>query len=173
MANDRREFLGSLLAVGAVPLVGKSVSRYVGNQSPETTHLPTYRPTDTTWDVSWADKITGKHRAVFDNVEINEGLGLLRAQLWLRDYADVYGATAAEMSGVTVLRHGAIWIAMDDEFWSHHAIGALTKIDDPATKQPVKRNPFFGVNLFGLPPAMADDSLKKVLATNTVLACNV
>jgi hypothetical protein len=137
------------------------------------TDLPTFRLTDSPWDVSWADKLTGKHRAVFDNVEVSQGLGLLRAQLWLNDYAEVYGAGPADMSGVTVLRHGAIWIAMDDEFWAHHGIGAVTKIDDPATKQPIQRNPFLGANPFGLPPAMADGVLKKVLASTTVLACNV
>ena len=101
------------------------------------------------------------------------GLGMLRAQLWLKDYAEVYNAQPADMSGVVVLRHGAIWAIMNDEFWKMHKIGELTKINDPATKAPVTRNPFVGPNVIGLPPALADDVLKKCLASMTVLACNV
>jgi hypothetical protein len=175
MSTDRREFLGTLLAAGALPLVGKSVGRYDGKEAqlPLATDLSTYRPTASPWDVSWADKITGKHRAIFDNVELNLGLGMLRPLMWQKDYAEVYNAQPADMSGVVVLRHGAIWAIMDDEFWNHHHIGELTKINDPATKAPIARNPFFGPNAFGLPPALADDVLKKCLATTTVLACNV
>ncbi len=167
MSGDRREFLGSMLGLGMVSLVGK----------PEGSGLvstATGGPADRSdWDVSWADKVTGKHRAVFDSVQVSEGLGLLRALIWMKDYADVYNAPAADMSAVVVLRHEAIWLIMDDEFWAHHNVGVETKIDDPATKQPIKRNPMIGANPFGLPPALADDGLKKALASATVLGCNL
>lgn len=170
MATDRRNFLGSMLGVGMVPLVGKTGSREDGNllPTPRRPVLPS-----SPWDVSWADRITGKHRAVFDSVEISAGLGLLRALIWMKDYGEVYGAKPAEMSAVVVLRHNAIWLIMDDEFWAHHKIGALTKITDPATKRPIERNPAIGANPFGLPPALADDGLTKVLASGTVLACDL
>lgn len=162
MSTDRREFLGTLMAAGIAPslIAGRSGRAAV-------------QPLRSDWDVSWADKVTGKHRAVFDNVEISMGLGLLRVLIWMKDYADVYGAPAGDMSAVAVLRHNAIWLVMDDEFWAHHKIGALTKINDPMTKAPLKRNPVIGPNVFGLPPALADDGLKKVLAVGTVLACNL
>ena len=164
MAADRREFLGSMLGVGMVSLVGKTGRREDGRKS---SHLPS------PWDVSWTDRITGKHRAVFDSVEISAGLGLLRALIWMKDYGEVYGATRDELSAVVVLRHNAIWLVMDDEFWGHHKIGALTKITDSKTNRPIERNPVIGANPFGLPPALADDGLKRVLASGTVLACNL
>jgi hypothetical protein len=170
MASDRREFLGSMLGVGMVSLVGKPGSREDGS-SLATSRPPTLPASP--WDVSWTDRVTGKHRAVFDSVEISAGLGLLRALIWMKDYGEVYGATPAEMSAVVVLRHNAIWLIMDDEFWADHKIGALTKIVEPTTNQPIKRNPAMGANPFGLPPALADDGLKKVLASGTVLACNL
>jgi hypothetical protein len=173
MSTDRREFLGTLLAAGALPLVGKTGGRDDGQQGG---NFPSARPPilpSEPWDVSWADRLTGKHRAVFDSVEISAGLGLLRALIWMKDYGEVYGATPAEMSAVVVLRHNAIWLIMNDEFWAHHKVGTLTKIMDPATKQPITRNPAIGANPFGLPPALADDGLKKVLASGTVLACNL
>jgi hypothetical protein len=172
MSTDRRDFLGILLAAGVAPMVvGKTQGRKDARSEPPA--VAPSRPSASPWDVSWADKLTGKHKAVFDNVEVSMGLGLLRAQLWLKDYAEVYNAQPADMSGVVVLRHGAIWAIMNDEFWKMHKIGEVTKINDPTTKAPVTRNPFIGPNVIGLPPALADDLLKKCLTTMTVLACNV
>jgi hypothetical protein len=136
------------------------------------TDLPTYRPTD--WDVSWTAKISGSHRAVFDSPEVSEGLALLRALVWIKDYAEVYGATPADMSAVVVLRHNAIWMVMNDEFWARYAIGVKTRINDPRTRLPIKRNPFLGATPFAdLPPQVADNVLTTVLGTATVLACNL
>ena len=32
-----------------------------------------------TWDISWAQRITGKHKAMFDVPEIEGGVGIFRA----------------------------------------------------------------------------------------------
>ena len=162
MSSDRRDFLGTLMALGATPMVAGAL----GTDSGPATLKSEF-------DVSWAGKLSGKRRAVFDCVEISMGLGLLRALVWQKDNADVYGTKPSDLSPVVVLRHNAIWQAMDDEFWAHHKIGELTKINDPATKQPITRNPFLGAGILGLPPEMGDDTLKKVLASCTVLACNL
>ncbi len=165
MSHDRREFLGTLMALGAVPLLERpQVLSGTGGPAPRS---------QTQFDLSWPDRITGKHRAVFDCPEIGMGLGLLRALVWQKDYADMYGARPADLSGVVVLRHNAIWQAMNDEFWAHHKIGELTGIKDPGSGQPITRNPYFGPNIVGLPPAIADDSLRKVLDTTIVLGCNL
>ena len=172
MSTDRRDFLGTLLAAGVAPMVvGKTQGGNDARSAPSA--VAAFRRSASPWDVSWADKLNGKHKAVFDNVEVSMGLGMLRAQLWLKDYAEVYNAQPADMSGVVVLRHGAIWAIMNDEFWKMHKIGEVTKITDLGTKAPVTRNPFIGPNVIGLPPALADDVLKKCLASMTVLACNV
>jgi len=165
MDADRRGFLGAMIAAGMVPMLD-------GKASPSV--LPSFRPSvSPAWDLSWLDKLRGAHRAVFDCVQVNMGLGVLRACVWLKDYADVYGATPADLNPVVVLRHEAIWLAMDDTFWEHHNLGEATKVTDPTTKAPIKRNPVLGANPLGLPAALADDSLKKVLAAGTVLACNL
>jgi hypothetical protein len=162
MPNDRRDFLGTLMALGATPMLAGAVR----SESPTV-------PLKSEFDVSWAEKLTGKRRAVFDCLEISMGLGLLRALIWQKDNAEVYGTKPSDLSPVVVLRHNAIWQAMDDEFWAHHKIGELTKIEDPATKRPITRNPFLGAGILGLPPEMGDDTLRKVLASCTVLACNL
>lgn len=162
MSTDRRDFLGTLMALGATPALAGALRSE-----------PHGVPLKSEFDVSWAEKLTGKRRAVFDCVEISMGLGLLRALIWQKDNADVYGTKPSDLSPVVVLRHNAIWQAMNDEFWAHHKIGELTKITDPATKQPITRNPFLGAGILGLPPEMGDDTLKKVLGSCTVLACNL
>jgi hypothetical protein len=166
MSTDRREFLGTLAAAALVGRTAGTVRTDGGSRGGKPAS-----PSD--WDVSWAEKQSGKHKAVFDNIEMSMGLGLLRALVWMKDYNEVYGTPASDMSAVVVLRHNAIWMAMDDAFWAHHNIGAMTKITDPKTKLPIKRNPVLGPNVIGLPPALADDSLHKLLSSATVLACNL
>ena len=165
MATDRREFLGSLLAAGLAPAA-------LGTPAASPPVPSIQQPAS--WDVSWVDKIAGSHRAVFDSPEVSYGLALVRTLVWHKDYAEVYGAKPNDMSAVVVLRHNAIWMVMNDEFWDHHKIGALVKIDDPKTGKPIRRNPFLGPTPYpDLPPQLADEVLKKVLATATVLACNL
>lgn len=170
MGTDRREFLGAMVGAG-MALGGKPEHRHSGTPFQSS---PASRAPSSDWDVSWTAKISGAHRAVFDSPDISEGLGLLRTLVWIKDYGEVYGATPQDMSAVVVLRHNGIWMVMNDEFWAQHGIGALTKINDPKTKLPIKRNPFLGPTPFAdLPPQVADNVLTKVLGTATVLACNL
>lgn len=115
MSSDRRDFLGTLRALGAAPMLTGAAHR----ESDPT-------PLKSEFDVTWAGKLSGKRRAVFDCVEISMRLGLLRALVWQKDNADVYGTKPSGLSPVVVLRHNAIWQAMNDEFWAHHKIGELT-----------------------------------------------
>lgn len=170
MSTDRREFLGALLGTGLV--LGGTPGKREDGRSIAHSRPPVFQAS--TWDVSWTTKVTGKHRAVFDAPEVSDGLPLVRTLVWIRDYGEVYGVQPGEMSAVVVLRHNAIWMVMNDEFWDHHGVGKLTKIDDPKTGRPIKRNPFLGPTPYaGIPPAIADNVLTKVLGTATVLACNL
>ena len=173
MSSDRREFLGAIVAVG---LAGKGEGGTLGERDkplpgfPGSPSLP--QSPQSSWDVSWTGKLTGAHRAVFDNPEVSAGLGLLRTLVWFKDYAEVYAPKQIDMNAVVVLRHNAIWMIMDDEFWDHHKIGPMLKINEKDGR-PVKRNPFLGPTPYGGMPPLADEVLKNVLATATVLACNL
>lgn len=174
MSTDRREFLGTMMAMG---LMGNGERGKLGEWDKSRPGFPPspsfLQSPQSSWDVSWTGKITGAHRAVFDTPEVSAGLGLVRTLVWFKDYAEVYSPKAMDMSAVVVLRHNAIWMIMDDEFWDHHKIGALLKINEKDGK-PVRRNPFLGATPYGdLPPALADEVLRKVLAKATVLACNL
>ena len=167
MSTDRRDFLGTLMAAGfAAPTAGAlSRPRAAAPAEP----LP-----QSPWDVSWTSRITGSKRVVFDSPEVSMGLAMVRVQVWYKDYAEVYGTKPEDMSGVLVLRHNAIWMIMNDEFWDHHGVGKITGLKDPKTGKPIRRNPFLGPTIYSdLPPAVADNVLTKALARVPVLACNL
>ena len=94
------------------------------------------------WDLSWTQRVTGKYRGVFDNPDVNDGVGLFRATAWKDEVIEAHGATADDINTVLVLRHKAIPLIMNDEFWAHHELGAKFGINDPATGKPAVRNPY-------------------------------
>ena len=166
MIPDRRAFL-ERLASGAAALAGSSLITPPLRADPR-------RAAGEKWDVSWAERLTRKHRAVFDCPELSQGAALLRALIWIKHYGEVYGAPTADMNAVVVVRHAAIAMIMDDEFWDHHKLGRELKITDPKTRAPIARNPFFGPTPFlDLPAGLADDALGRALKVCTILACNL
>ena len=50
-----------------------------------------------TWDISWAQRITGKHKAMFDVPEIEGGVGIFRAGIWGQQYTDVLKLAPGEI----------------------------------------------------------------------------
>ena len=53
------------------------------------------------------------------------------------------GTPENQQSVVAVLRHKAIPYAFEDRLWEKYKLGEQFKIDDPATKAPSVRNPFW------------------------------
>ncbi|MFN8573310.1 MAG: hypothetical protein U0132_14755 [Gemmatimonadaceae bacterium] len=78
--------------------------------------------------MSWAERVTGQHRAVFDSPEASEGAALFRAVAWCDHYKEVYGVERKDMSAVVVFRHTAIDLVMDDEHWKRFKVGKALKI---------------------------------------------
>ena len=105
--TTRRNFLGLMGAGAAVPMLHPS---FAAADYPA--------PVSADWDMSWVEKVKGRHRAVFDAPELSNGLPLLRATLWGKQYAEVYGAKPSDVSSVLVLRHTAFAFAMDDATWN-------------------------------------------------------
>lgn len=170
MTRPRREFIGwlgasSLLAVAGAPLAAME-------PVPSTPAPDGLVPVDNKWDVSWADRIGGKFRAVFDSPDISEGMALFRAAMWRDHYNEVYGTTPEEMSPVLVIRHGAIPLVMNDEYWARFRIGRNEKLKDPDTKKWYVKNPIRVAD--PKYPKYAAYSLEGFMASGgTVLACNL
>jgi hypothetical protein len=123
------------------------------------------------WDTSWTAKVTGKHRAMFDVPEIEGGVGVFRAAIWGRQYTDVLKLQPADLSTVVVLRHAAIPLVMNNEFWTTYEVGKKAKIKNDNGKTQ-KLNPI-------LPDPEAKGpgspySIDKLIAAGAiVLGCNM
>lgn len=89
------------------------------------------------------DRITAKHRAVFDSPDIAEGTALYHAVSYLRAVKDVFGTGDSDASVVIVFRHTAVPLLFNDAMWAKYDIGAETKTTDEKTKKPVTRNVYY------------------------------
>jgi hypothetical protein len=174
MAKPRREFLGWLGASTVVAATAGSPlhagepghARRAGDTGPRT-------PLSAEWDVSWTDRIQGKHRAVFDSPAVSEGAALFRAVMWRDQYKEVYGTEPGEMSAVVVIRHTAIPLAMNDAYWARFGIGKEEKLKDPGTKKWYVKNPI-RASAPDAPPRWAAYSLEAFMASGgIVLACDL
>jgi hypothetical protein len=156
-ATPRRQFIGEL-AAGAAALAAVACAPAATANSPSQAPTPAPAPAATPpatpmqpltpqsqmkWETSWTDKITGKHKVVFDSPEIGEGAALYHAFSYLSSVKDVYGHTDADASVVCVLRHAAVPMLYNDAMWDKYDIGTETKTLDQQTKLGVKRNTFF------------------------------
>lgn len=169
MSNPRRDFLGWLGATTVFATVGAPLA---ARETADASHAP-LSPVDSTWDVSWVDRIQAKHRAVFDSPEISEGMGLYRALIWRDHFKGVYGTDAKEMNPVVVIRHSAIPLVMNDAYWARFQVGKEVKMKDPKTKKWFVRNPVRAADP-GTPAEWADYNLEGFMGSGgVVLACNL
>ncbi len=134
---SRRHFLGTL-ATGAatmglstlappLPASAKSISEHLNH------------PDDPD---AWFSKIKGKHRIVFDVTKPNDILPFAWPRVFLLTNEST-GTPAKDNNVVVVLRHESIPYAMEDRLWAKYKFGEVFKINDPATKTPLVRNPFW------------------------------
>lgn len=89
---------------------------------------------------AWLNRITGKHRMVFDAPEPNGGMPVIWPRVWLNGNNDNYGTKDPENSAVIILRHAAIPFAMHDALWAKYKFGEMFGIKEGET--PATRNIF-------------------------------
>jgi len=87
---------------------------------------------------AWLEKIKGKHRIVFDCTGPNDIMPFAWPKVFL-----ITNGNAKDCSVVVILRHDAIPYAMGSDLWAKYKFGEVFKINDPATKEPAVRNPFW------------------------------
>jgi hypothetical protein len=92
------------------------------------------------WDMSWLDRLTGKHRQVFDFSNLDIGLMVVRN--YLDAFAEVYGLEHPQVNAVVGIGGHAFPVNAADELYRTFPIGKEWHVTDPATGQPAVRNPF-------------------------------
>ena len=169
MHGTRREFLGCATSRAAL-LTGLPFAMGVMD---EFAHTGQTQPAE--WDLSWVNRLTGKHKAVFDCAGVENGYGVWRASAWAGQYRDVLGAAPTDLSPVVILRHSAIALAMNQAYWDKYGIGKASKVSHPLTGQPTSRNPaLLSGEADGVPAPFDAAALHKQIERGVIaLACNL
>ena len=127
---ERRDFIGALIGTGM--LAGRE-----GGGPPPAPLLP-HRASE--WDLSFLDRLTGKHRQVFDlsNTEV----GLVVVKNWYEAYESVFQLKHPQVNAVVGIAARGFPINASDALYEKYPIGELWKVNDPATGAPAKRSIF-------------------------------
>ena len=134
--THRREFLGSI-ATGAAAFGAATLGMPLNlHAEPKLNH-------DYASDADeWFKQINGKHRIVFDATGPHEIFPFAWPKVFLLTN-NATGTPEKENSVVVVLRHNAMPYAMDSRLWEKYKFGEVFKVEDPKTKAPSLRNPFW------------------------------
>ncbi len=131
--NSRRDFLGTLVlgaAVGSIPSV-------IAN--PLDQKLQKFATANLSDPEKWMEKIKGTHRVVYDGSTAYHSFPVIwNWAFYLTN--NQTGVPDEEITAMTVLRHDAIPLALEDSIWEKYKLGEMFKIDDNIKKAPSLRN---------------------------------
>ena len=126
--TPRREFI-TKVAAGAMGLG-------VAGLMPAEALASASKPADPKLE-AWFDKLTGKHRVVFDATEPNNGFPAIWPRVYLLTTGASYPGEAA--TAMVIFRHNGLPLALQDSVWTKYKLGEQFNIkagDAPATKNP-------------------------------------
>ncbi|MGE0552330.1 MAG: hypothetical protein AB7R55_02755 [Gemmatimonadales bacterium] len=127
------------------------------------------------WDLSWVAKLTGRYRAIFDVTSVEDGFGVWRAAIWRKQYATVFAVPERDLDTVVNVRHDAISLVLDQDYWAKYGVARKWNVHDPATRMPTSRNPVIDrTGAHALPPEFADFTLEALMKGGAiVLVCSL
>jgi len=157
----RRGFLGRLAATAAAGVAGLTPLRL---EAQPPVHEPILGGADPSFE-TWLNRITGKHKMIFDAPEANGGMPVIWPRIWLNGNNENYATKDADNSAVVVLRHSAIPIAMQDALWIKYKLGEAFSIKEG--EAPATRNIFADV----MPLPLPGTGLKALLAGGVQVGC--
>ena len=134
----RREFLGTIATgAAALGLAGVLSPFHLDAASTSLNEAPGVEGAD-----EWFNQVKGKHKIVFDCTRPNDIFPFVWPRVFLLTN-EATGTLSKDNSVVVILRHEAIPYAFEDRLWTKYNFGELFKAEDPATKKPSMRNPFW------------------------------
>ena len=163
--TPRRGFLARL-AAGSLALAASGFMTAKAESAPRSR-------ANSPWDDSWMTRIKGKHRQIFDDMEVNSGFGPVMTRIWLMTNQQAYNIPETHLSAVLVLRHAAICIAMNDSIWAKYKLGEAFAVTDPVTSKPSERNIFAAAAGYPV-PAFSAGAIDKLKESGVIMcACNM
>jgi intracellular sulfur oxidation DsrE/DsrF family protein len=133
-STPRRDFIGTL-AASAITFAGVACAAPAAAiqtaTAPATgaSRAGNTRPVaPTRWDNSWFDRLTAKHKAVFDTSEIVENTvgGPGQAVRYINGVHEALEASYSDVQTVVVIRHKAIPFIFNDAMWAKYNIAELS-----------------------------------------------
>jgi hypothetical protein len=137
--TDRRDFLGTvalsavaLTAAACAPAAGAAAGAAATAPAPAQGQgaAPAPEPppiVPAQWDNAWFDKLTARHKAVFEQPDLDYGSAVSFAQRWIAGLRDAGIAKAGEFQAVLVLRHDAVPLLVNDAMWEKYGVGRALK----------------------------------------------
>jgi intracellular sulfur oxidation DsrE/DsrF family protein len=138
LKQPRRDFLGSIAAGAAAMGMATIVTPLTAAAEKINAHGTAY-PDDAD---AWFNKVTGKHKIVFDVTRPNGVLPFAWPRVFLMTNAAT-GTPEKDNSVVVVLRHEGIGYAFNDSMWSKYNFGKVFNANVPMTKDPATKNVFW------------------------------
>ena len=131
--THRRGFLGGMAAGAAALVAGRWSTAGAEILAPHAIAA---------LDDAWIGKIKGKYRQVFDATAPNDGWGAAFPLNFIDSTKEALKVTDADITGITVFRHFAMPLMLNDSVWAKYKIGAMLKVNDPKTNAPAVKNIF-------------------------------
>jgi len=91
------------------------------------------------WDLSFIDKLTGKHKQVFDVMDTT--IGLVVVKNWFEAWQAVYGLKHPDVNAIVGIAGKGFPINVSDALYEKFRIGELWQVND-ATGKPALKNPW-------------------------------
>lgn len=126
--TPRRGFLGQVTAAA----MGLGVASLI----PETAGAGGLNAADAALE-AWFHKLNGKHRAVFDAPQPNNGFPVIWPKIYVMTTEGTYPGEKA--TPMVILRHDALPLSLQDNIWAKYKLGeqfSIKMADVPATKNP-------------------------------------
>jgi hypothetical protein len=149
LSTPRRGFVGRIAALSALGLFGfaPTGARAEGADGPD-----------------WPGALKGRHKQVFDVYDINDGFPL--------GFTNNFLTPNESATAVLIFRHKGLPYALNSAMWAKYKVGESFKINDPETKAPAVKNPWFQPKAGAL--NNAEMALDRLAAKGTVMgACAV
>jgi len=161
VTTPRRGFLGTLAATAAAGLASLTPLRLEAQPRRGSTGV------DAAFE-TWLNRVTGKHKMVFDAPEVNSGMPVIWPRVWLNGNNENYGTKDTDNSAVVILRHASIPLGMRDDVWAKYKLGEAFMIKDG--------DAFATKNIFAkvMPLPLPGTGVEALLASGVMFGvCNV
>jgi hypothetical protein len=151
--SPRRSFFGRVAAMAALGLSGLVPTAVRAQTAVEEDDGP-----------NWPGPLKGRHKQVFDVAEFNDGFPL--------GFTNNFLTPNKSATAVLIFRHTALPMGVNHAIWAKYKLGEALKINDPETKAPAVKNPWYQPKAGVL---RSDEmAIDRLLARGSVAgACNV